>query len=75
MITYTKSNDSILWIHPYQPERQWSVNDSWSWILGNLKGNKSQIVINERLDAVIGKQKAKHSLPHHQNQRQRSETT
>jgi len=39
-------------------ERQWSVNDSWSCILGNPGGVMLQIVIYEVLAAFIGKRKS-----------------
>ena len=62
MIDYTKSDNCIRWIHPCQKERQRSVNDSWSCILGNLGGDRLQIVINEVLAAVIGKRESQ-TLP------------
>jgi hypothetical protein len=46
-----KSNDYILWIHPWQDEHQWSVNDSSSSIMGNLGGDMLDIVINKVLAA------------------------
>jgi len=39
-------------------ERQQSINDSWSCILGYLGGNLLQIVINEVLAALIGKRES-----------------
>jgi hypothetical protein len=39
----------------YENERQRSVNDSWSCILGFLWGDRLQIVINEVLASFIGK--------------------
>jgi len=62
MIHYAKSNDSMVWIHLWQNERQRSVNDSWSCIMGNLGGDRLQIVINEVLAAFIGK-RATEMLP------------
>jgi len=62
MIDYAESNDCILWIHPWQNECQRSVNNSWSCILGNLVGDRFQIVINEVLAAFIGKRECK-TLP------------
>jgi len=59
MIDYTKSNDSMIWIHPWHNESQRSVNDSWSCILGNLWGDRLYIVINEVLAAFIGKRDSK----------------
>jgi len=55
MMDYAKSNDCVFWILPWQNERQWSINDSWSCILGNLGGDRFQIVINEVLAPFIGK--------------------
>jgi hypothetical protein len=55
MMDYAKSNNCILWIHPWQNERQWSVNDSWSCILDNLGGDRLRVAINEVLAAFIGK--------------------
>jgi len=43
--------------HP-QNESQWSVNNSWSCILGNLGGDRLQIVINEVLAAIIRKRES-----------------
>jgi hypothetical protein len=39
----------------HENERQRSINDSWSCILGNLLGERLQIVINEVLAFFIGK--------------------
>jgi len=38
-----------------QNERQWSVNDFQSWVLGNQTANRLQKVIKEFLAAFIGK--------------------
>jgi hypothetical protein len=46
--------------------RQQSVNDSWSCIMGNLWGDRLQIVIDELLAAIICKETVKCSLPHHE---------
>ena len=51
----------------HEIERQWSVNDSWSCILGNMGGDRLQIVINEVLAAFIGKEEVTRSPPHHEN--------
>jgi len=59
MIDYVKSNDSMMWIHPWQNERQRSVNDSWSCILGNLGGDRLRIVINELFAAILDKRDGK----------------
>jgi hypothetical protein len=55
MMDYAKSNDYMLWIDPWQNERQRSVNDSWSWILDNLGGDRLRLAINKVLAALIGK--------------------
>jgi len=55
MMDYAKSNDCKLWIPSWQNERQRSINDSWSCVLGNLMGDWLQIVINAVFDAFIGK--------------------
>jgi len=55
MIYYVKINDNILWIHPWQNERQWSVNDFWSCIIGNLLGDRLRSFINAVLVGFIGK--------------------
>jgi hypothetical protein len=39
----------------HENERQQRVNDCWSCILGNLRGERLQIVINEVLASFIGK--------------------
>ena len=39
IIYYAKLNDNILWILPGQKMLQWSINDSWSCIIGNLRGD------------------------------------
>jgi hypothetical protein len=62
MMDYAKSNDCIVWIHPWQNERQHSVNDSWSRILDNLGGNRLRLAIDEVLNAIIGKTKSE-TLP------------
>jgi len=46
----------------HENECQRSVNDSWSCILGDLVGDRLQIVINEVLAAFIGKRDSK-TLP------------
>jgi len=44
---------------PSQPhvenEHQWSINDCWLCILGNVGGNRLQTVLNKVLAAFIGK--------------------
>ena len=54
MMDYTKLNNCVLWIHPWQNERKWSVNNSWSCILRNLRGDRLQIVINTVFAAFVG---------------------
>jgi len=49
-----KSNDYVLFINRRQNEPQRSVNDSWSGIMGNLGGDRLEIVINEVFAAFIG---------------------
>jgi hypothetical protein len=55
MMDSAKPNDYILWIHLWQKEHQWSINDSWSCIMGNPVGDTLQIVINTVLSALIDK--------------------
>jgi hypothetical protein len=55
MMDSAKPNDYILWIHLWQNEHQWSINDSWSCIMGNPADDTLQIVINKVLSALIGK--------------------
>jgi hypothetical protein len=58
MMDYAKSTDCILWIHLWQKERQRSLNDSWSCIVGNLRGDRLRIVISQVLAAFIDKIKS-----------------
>jgi len=46
MIYYVKINDNILWIHLWQNERQQTVNDWWSCIIGKLLGERLRPFIN-----------------------------
>jgi len=55
MIYYNKINDNILGIHPWQNERQRSVNIFWSCIIGNLLGDRLRPFINALLAGFIGK--------------------
>jgi len=55
MIYYAKINDNILWIRPWQNKRQWSINDFWSCIVGNLLGNQLRPFINGVLAGFISK--------------------
>jgi hypothetical protein len=55
VIDYTKSKDCMMWIHPWQNERQGSINESWSGMLGNQWCNRFPFVINEVLDVFMGK--------------------
>jgi hypothetical protein len=57
--------------HP-ENERQRSINDFWSCVLGNDTSNRVYSVIKEFLAAFIGKQIAIPSMPHHENERQQS---
>ena len=54
LIFYAKLNSCIMRIRPLQNERQWSINDSWSCILGNLCGACSQTSVNHELAAYRG---------------------
>jgi len=72
MMDYAKSNNCMMWIHPWQNERPRSVNNSCSCILGNLGGDRLQIFKNEVLAAFIGKETVKRTLPHHENEHQQS---
>ena len=49
-----------------------SVNNCWSCIVGNLGGERFQTIGNELLTAFIGKEDATCSLPHLDNECQRS---
>ena len=55
MIYRAKIIDSISWIHPGQNDRQWSINDFWSCIIGNLHGNWLRPFRNAVLAGYIGK--------------------
>jgi len=55
MMDYAKSTDCILWIHPWQNERQWSVNNVRLCKSGNYKFIWSWLYIVEALAAFIGK--------------------
>jgi len=56
----------------HENERQQSVNDFWSCIMGNLGGDRLHIVINWLLTAFIGKSESETLLPQLQNERQQS---
>jgi len=43
----------------HENERQWSVNNSWLCIMGNLGGDRLQIVITQVLAAFLGKRESK----------------
>jgi len=62
MIFQAKLNDTILWICPWQNERQWSVSDFWSCIIGNLRGDLLRPFINVVLAGFSGKRES-HMLP------------
>jgi len=62
MIYHAKLNHNILWIHPWQNERQQSVNDCWCCIIGNLRGDWLWPFINAVLAGIIGN-RASHTLP------------
>jgi len=62
MIDYAKSIECILWINPWQNERQLSVNDCWTCVLGNLGDDRLEIVINDVLAAFIG-ERERETLP------------
>jgi len=55
MIYYAKINDNILRIRPWQNERQQSVNDFWSCIIGNLLGDQLRPFINGVLASFMRK--------------------
>ena len=55
MIYYTKRNDNILWIRPWQNKCQRSVNDFWSCKSGKSKAIWSFLYIIKVLAAFIGK--------------------
>jgi len=55
MMDCAKLIDCILWIQPWQNERQWSVNNFWSCVLGNHTSDRLYLVINVFLPAFIGK--------------------
>jgi len=54
MIYYTKINDNILLIHPWQNEHQGSVNDFWSRKSGKSKAIWLFLYIITVLAAFIG---------------------
>jgi len=54
MIYYAKINDNILWICPWQNERQRSFYNFWSCIVGNLLGDRLRPFINTVLAGFIG---------------------
>ena len=62
MISQAKFNDSILWIRPWQNERQRSVNNFWSCIIGNLHDDWLRLFINAVFVGFIGK-RASLTLP------------
>ena len=70
MIYYAKTNDNILWIPQWQNERQRSVNDLWSCIIGNLLGQQLRPFIDAVMAGFIGKEGASHSMPHSEIERQ-----
>jgi len=47
MIYYAKIDDNTLCINLWQNERQWSVNDVWSGMIGNLLRDRLRAYINE----------------------------
>ena len=55
MIYYGKINHDILWIGPWRNERQLSINEFWSCIIGNLLGERLRQLINAVLAGFIGK--------------------
>jgi hypothetical protein len=57
-----KSNDCILWTYLWQDECRPSVNDSWSYIVYNLEGDRLQKVIKEVFSAFIDKRESE-TLP------------
>ena len=54
MIYYAKINDTILWVLPWQNERQQRVNNFWSYIMGSLLGERLGPFINAVLPGLIG---------------------
>jgi len=64
---------SVLPSLPYhENEHQQSVNDCCSGMMGNLRGDRLHIVINQALAAFVGKNASETLLPHLQNARQQS---
>jgi hypothetical protein len=55
LIYYAKVNGSILRIHPWQSDCQWSVNNVLLSIMGTLHGDWLQRLINDVQAAFIGK--------------------
>jgi len=55
MMEYAKSNNCILWVHPWQNEHQRSVNNFRSCMSGNWKFILSWLYIIKVLAAYIGK--------------------
>jgi len=62
MIYYAKLNYNIVWMHQWQDERQWTVNDSWSCIIGNLHSDRLRPFINVVLPSFSGTRES-HMLP------------
>jgi len=58
MIYQTKLNDTILWIRPGQNERQQSVYEFWSCIIGNLRGDLLWPFIYVVLTGFLGKRES-----------------
>jgi len=55
MMDCAKLIDHVLYIQPGQNERQRSINDCWSSVLGNHTSNRLYLVIKVFLLAFIGK--------------------
>jgi len=62
MIYYAKLKDNMMLTRPWQNEHQRSVNDWWSCIIGNLRGDWLLPFINAVLAGIIGKRE-RHMLP------------
>jgi len=72
MIYSAKWNDNILYIHPWQNEGQWMVNNDWFCFMGDLSGDWLQPFINEVLTGLIRQRVVTRSMSHSENECQQS---
>jgi len=55
MMDCAKFIDCVLWIQPWRNERQRSINDCWSCVVGNHTSDRQDLVIQVFLPTFIGK--------------------